>query len=136
MAGIKCNISLHSSQQMGADKEENFETYEGSYVDRDSKKYISYIRKVEDGKIDCLISYDRKSLSMTQKGALNSKLQLIPGKETSNVYGTPMGDLTLSIFTHHYQVIEQAGSTKLIIDYSILAGDAPIQTAMEIEIKY
>ena len=94
------------------------------------------IRKVEDGKIDCLIAYDRKSLSMTQKGALNSKLQLIPGKETSNVYGTPMGDLTLSIFTHHYQVIEQAGSTKLIIDYSILAGDAPIQTAMEIEIKY
>ncbi len=136
MAGIKCNISLHSSQQMGADKEENFETYEGSYVDRDSKKYISYIRKVEDGKIDCLISYDRKSLSMTQKGALNSKLQLIPGKETSNVYGTPMGDLPLSIFTHHYQVIEQAGFTKLIIDYSILAGDAPIQTAMEIEIKY
>ena len=136
MAGIKCNISLHSSQKMGADKEENFEQYEGSYVDRESKKYISYIRNTEDGKIDCLISFDRRSLSMTQKGALNSKLELIPGKETKNTYGTPMGDLTLSIYTHHYQVIEMAGSSKLIIDYSILAGGDPIETAMEIEIKY
>lgn len=136
MAGKNCTIILHSSQQMGADKEENNERYEGSYIDRATKRYISYTRNTEDGKIDCLISYDRKSLNMTQKGALNSKLELIPGKQTQNVYGTPMGDLNISIFTRHYQVIETADEVKLLINYDIITGAEPISTEMDIVLKF
>ena len=136
MAGIKCNIRLHSSQQMGHDKEETTEKYEGSFMDRGGKKYISYKRKTEDGEVDCLISYDRKGLTLTQKGALKSKLELIPGQKTNNEYSTHMGALNLPIFTRRFDLRETASSAVLVIDYDIVAGGDPIITKMEIEIEY
>ncbi len=136
MQGNTCKITLHSCQRMGADKDVTDEVYQGNYIDRGGKKYISYKRSTEDGEIDCLISFDRKSMTLTQKGTLNSKLELIPGQETTNVYGTPMGNLNLKIFTRHYQVIETEGTAKLIIDYDIITGPDAIQTEMDILVEY
>ncbi|MCR5580443.1 MAG: DUF1934 domain-containing protein [Pseudobutyrivibrio sp.] len=136
MVGNKCKISLHSSQKMGGDREVTEESYEGTYIERGQKKYISYKRSTEDGEIDCLISFNRKSMNLTQKGMLNSKLELIPGKETSNVYGTPMGNLNLAVYTRHYQVVETQDSVKLIIDYDIVTGTEPIETSMDILVTF
>ncbi len=135
MAGNKCSITLKSRQKMGGDSEVNEESYQGSIIDRAGKRFLSYKRKSENGEIDCLISFDRKSLSMTQKGALNSRLELIPGQKTTNRYGTPMGELSLQIYTRHYQVIETKETIKLVIDYDIVAGPDPIEISMDIEIK-
>jgi uncharacterized beta-barrel protein YwiB (DUF1934 family) len=121
---------------MGRDKEETTEKYEGSFMDRGGKKYISYKRKTEDGEVDCLISYDRKGLTLTQKGALKSKLELILGQKTNNEYSTPMGALNLPIFTRRFDLRETASSAVLVIDYDIVAGGDPIITKMEIEIEY
>jgi len=135
MAGNKCTINLLSKQRMGGEQEQNQESYSGTFMDREGRRFLSYRRITEDGQIDCLISFDRKSLTMTQKGALNSKLELIPGAKTQNTYGTPMGDLSIQIYTRHYQVIETQMSIKILLDYDIVTGAEPIETSMDIEIK-
>ncbi|MCR5196239.1 MAG: DUF1934 domain-containing protein [Pseudobutyrivibrio sp.] len=134
MAGNKCTINLLSKQKMGGEQEQNQESYSGSFMDREGKRFLSYKRITEDGQIDCLIAFDRKSLTMTQKGVLNSKLELIPGTKTRNVYGTPMGDLSIQIYTRHYQVIETQMTIKILLDYDIVTGAEPIETSMDIEI--
>ena len=136
MAGIKCVIYLRSSQKMGTDKETIEEQYAGTLMERENKTYISYKRTIEDGEIDCLISFDRRSLSMVQKGALQSKLILFPGKKTENAYSTPVGTLNLEVFTRRYDVFQQKTSIKILIDYDILAGGDPIRTEMEIDVAY
>lgn len=132
----QCKIYLQSSQKMGGDNETTNQEYMGELAEREGKRYLSYQRPSEDGEISCLISFDRRSLSMTQKGALNSKLTLMPGKKTDNVYSTPMGDLNLGIFTRNYKVVETEGSIKLQLDYDILTGGDPIRTSMNIEISF
>ncbi|SDB23473.1 Uncharacterized beta-barrel protein YwiB, DUF1934 family [Pseudobutyrivibrio sp. YE44] len=136
MAGQKCVIYLRSTQKMGGEQESTEEQYAGVLMDREDKRYISYKRVTEDGDIDCLISFDRRSLSMSQKGALRSKLELFPGKKTVNAYSTPVGTLDLEVFTKRYDVMQQSTSIKILIDYDILAGGEPIKTSMEIDVAY
>ncbi|SHJ32590.1 DUF1934 domain-containing protein [Pseudobutyrivibrio xylanivorans] len=131
-----CKIHLQSRQKMGPDDETTSQEYIGEMVEREEKRYLSYQRNSEDGDISCLISFDRRSLSLTQKGALNSKLQLFPGKQTENIYSTPMGDLNLPIFTRNYQVLELGNKIKLVLDYDIITGGEPIRTSMDIEIEF
>ncbi|MBR5637710.1 MAG: DUF1934 domain-containing protein [Pseudobutyrivibrio sp.] len=132
----QCKIHLQSRQKMGEDDETTNQEYLGEIAERDGRRYLSYQRSSEDGDISCLISFDRRKLSMTQKGALNSKLELMPGKKTENIYSTPMGDLNLAIFTREYQVTETSEGIKLILDYDIITGGEPIRTSMDIEIKF
>ena len=132
----QCKIHLQSRQKMGPDDETTNQEYVGELAERDDRRYLSYQRLSEDGEISCLISFERRSLSMTQKGALNSKLELMPGKKTENVYSTPMGDLNLEIFTRTYNVLEMDGVIKLQLDYDILTGGDPIRTSMDIEISF
>ncbi|MCR4568565.1 MAG: DUF1934 domain-containing protein [Pseudobutyrivibrio sp.] len=136
MAGNKCTIHLKSRQKMGDETEQNQESYQGSFMDREGRRFLTYKRNTEDGEIDCLISFDRKNLTMTQRGALNSKLELIPGKQTVNRYGTSMGDLSIQIYTRHYQVIEMKDNIKILLDYDIVTGSEPIETSMDIEIIF
>ncbi len=135
MAGNSCKITLRSTQKMGGDKEVSEESYLGSFMDRGGKKYLTYRRTTEDGVIECLMAFDRKSFSMTQKGALNSKIELVPGKKTLNKYTTPLGNLSLEIFTRHYQVIEEGNNIAIGIEYDIVTGADAIQTSMEINVK-
>ena len=136
MAGEKCKINLYSTQKMGGEQEQIMDQYQGSFIERENRRYLSYTRHSEDGEIDCLISFDRRSISMTQKGALRSKLELMPGKQTNNEYNTPFGLITLQVFTRRYEMIEQKNSFKLIIDYDIITGPDPIQTQMEIVVQF
>lgn len=135
MAGQSCKISLHSKQRMGADEENSEESYLGSFIERGDKKYLSYKRTTEDGVIDCLISFNRKSFSMTQKGALTSKIELVAGQSTHNDYNTPVGRLSLEIFTRRYEVIEVGNNIRIIIDYDIVTGGDAIQTNMDINVR-
>lgn len=135
MAGNSCKITVQSKQRMGTDEEISEESYLGSYIDRGDKKYLSYRRTTEDGVIECLMAFNRKSFTMTQKGGLNSKIELVPGKKTSNKYSTPIGDLSIDIFTRHYQVIEEGNNIAIGIEYDIVTGADAIQTSMEINVK-
>ena len=135
MTESKCIINLKSVQKMGADKDINNEQYEGTIATRGDKKYLSYKRPTEDGLINCLISFSRKSLTLTQKGKLNSKLELIPGQETLNVYSTQVGTLDLRLYTRHYSLVETKDLIKILLDYDIITGTDPIQTAMDIVVE-
>mgnify|MGYP002627572054 CR=1 FL=1 len=136
MTGTKCDIYLRSKQKMSGELDVTEESYSASYINRNGKRYISYKRNVEDGEINCLISFDRKSLTMTQKGALNSKLELIPGKKTVNKYVTVVGALSLQLYTRHYQLVETKDSLKISLDYDIITEPDSIETSIEIIIKF
>jgi uncharacterized beta-barrel protein YwiB (DUF1934 family) len=136
MVKNQCKIHLQSRQKMGDDDETTNQEYIGEMAESSDRRYLSYQRVCEDGEISCMISFDRRSLSMTQKGALNSRLELFPGKQTQNIYSTPMGDLNLPIFTRNYNVMETAEGIKLQLEYDIITGGDPIRTSMDIEIEF
>ena len=132
MTGIKCEIYLRSKQQMGKQVETSEERYEGTFIDRGDKRYLSYKRKIEDGQVDCMISFVGNRLTMTQKGHIHSKLEFSPGSRTNNTYSTPMGNMNLTVFTNRL-VIEQKDKTiKLHMDYDLEVGGEPINTVIDI----
>lgn len=136
MAGIECEVFLESRQKMNGETENSKENYTGNLIERETKKYLSYKRKTEDGEIDCLLSFNRKGITISQKGQLNSKLELIPGQKTVNAYATPMGTLNLEVYTRRFELVESEGSIKIVIDYDIVLGGDAIQTNMDIRVKY
>ncbi len=131
-----CVIHLNAIQKMGSDVEKSNQEYIGELAEKEDKRYLTYKRGSEEGDISCLLTFDRRSMSLTQRGAMNSKMNVFPGKKTEYIYSTPMGNLNLSIFTREYQVSDFENKIKLVIDYDLLTGGEAIRISMNIEIEY
>ncbi|MBQ6463898.1 MAG: DUF1934 domain-containing protein [Pseudobutyrivibrio sp.] len=134
MTGIKCEIKVVSRQKMGRETETTTEVYAGTYLDRGDKKYLSYKRHTEDGDIDCLLSYGAGKMSLSQQGGLKSKLEFIPGKKTDNLYQTPMGNMTVPVYTRGLSIHDKKDTIEIMLDYDIATRDA-IRTLMEITVR-
>ncbi len=132
----KCIIHLNAIQKMGSDVEKTNQEYIGELAEKEDKRYLTYKRGSEEGDISCLLTFDRRSMSLTQRGAMNSKMNVFPGKKTEYIYSTPMGNLNLSIFTREYQVSDFENKIKLVIDYDLITGGEAIRISMNIEIEY
>ncbi|SFH78931.1 Uncharacterized beta-barrel protein YwiB, DUF1934 family [Pseudobutyrivibrio sp. OR37] len=133
MTGIKCEVKVVSRQKMGNEREVTEEVYQGTYLDRGDKKYLSYKRHTEDGDIDCLLSYGAGKMTLSQQGAMKSKLEFVPGKKTENMYQTPIGNMMVPVFTRGLSVHDKKDTIEIMLDYDIATGDA-IQTLMEITV--
>ncbi len=131
-----CKIHLKAIQKMGKDVETTDQEYIGELAEKEDKRYLTYKRGSEEGDISCLLTFDRRSMSLTQRGAMNSKMNVFPGKKTEYIYSTPMGNLNLSIFTREYQVSDFENKIKLVIDYDLITGGEAIRISMNIEIEY
>lgn len=131
-----CIIHLNAIQKMGSDVEKTNQEYIGELAEKEDKRYLTYKRESEEGDISCLLTFDRRSMSLTQRGAMNSKMNVFPGKKTEYIYSTPMGNLNLSIFTREYQVSDFENKIKLVIDYDLITGGEAIRISMNIEIEY
>lgn len=131
-----CIIHLNAIQKMGSDVEKTNQEYIGELAEKEDKRYLTYKRGSEAGDISCLLTFDRRSMSLTQRGAMNSKMNIFPGKKTEYMYSTPMGNLNLSIFTREYQVSDFENKIKLVLDYDLLTGGEAIRISMNIEIEY
>lgn len=131
-----CIIHLNAIQKMGSDVEKTNQEYIGELAEKEDKRYLTYKRGSEEGDISCLLTFDRRSMSLTQRGAMNSKMNVFPGKKTEYIYSTPMGNLNLSIFTREYQVSDFENKIKLVIDYDLITGGEAIRISMNIEIEY
>jgi uncharacterized beta-barrel protein YwiB (DUF1934 family) len=134
MTGTKCNIKLCSKQKMGHESETTNEEYVGSFIDRGSKRYLSYNRVMPEGqKVDCLISFEHNKLTLTQKGDIQSKLEFATGARTRNAYNTPMGMMTIVVHTKRLVIEQKDKEINLLIDYDLEAGGEPINTVIEIK---
>lgn len=132
MTGTKCNIELCSKQRMGNETETTQESYEGSFIDRGSKRYLSYKRSLPEGQVDCLISFGGNRLTMTQQGEIHSKLEFAPGCRTNNAYATPIGVMNLTVYTKRLVIEQKNDVINLLIDYDLEAGGEPINTVITI----
>ncbi len=127
----KCEIRVQSKQVMGKDTEVTEVEYPGRFVDRGEKKYLSYKRSTEDGEVDCLLSYSKGVMIMSQQGGVRSKMEFIPGKTTSNPYMTPLGNMSIPVYTRGMSFETRDDVINVMIDYDIATGDA-IQTLINI----
>ena len=134
MTGIKCEIKVVSRQKMGRETEVTEEVYEGNYLDRGDKKYLSYKRHTEDGGIDCLLSYGAGKMTLSQQGGLKAKLEFIPGKKTDNLYQTPIGNMMVPVYTRGLSIHDKKDTIEIMLDYDIATADA-IRTLMEITVR-
>ncbi len=121
---------------MGDDIDFTTESYEGSCIERDGVRYISDMRKSEDGQVSALLTLDKDFMVITQKGSLNSSLKFVPKETTENSYGTPQGIVHLSIFTNKYSVYHLKNGIKIELSYDLLTGSAPIKTQMSIVVNF
>ena len=131
----KCEIKVCSKQKMGKETETTEVVYPGKFIDRGEKKYISYKRSTEDGEVDCLLSYSKGQMAMSQQGGVRSKMEFVPGKTTSNAYMTPLGNMNLPVYTRGFSIDEKTDRIDIMVDYDIATGDA-IETKINITAKF
>lgn len=136
MAQIPCSIKVHSRQVMGHDRDETIEEYEGAFMDRADKKYLSYKR--DDGECHCsvLLCFTGDRLVLKQQGDINSVMEFQAGKKTVNEYGTPAGKLMLSLFTRELEIWQGKDNIDILMDYDLITGGEPIQNRMHITASF
>lgn len=132
MAATKCSIQLTSNQKMHDEAEKMVENYEGSYMQRGTKHFLSYKRCYEDATCTVLIAFDGNEISITQSGDINSKLTLIPRERTVNEYGSAVGVLSLEVFTREFKVFKFHDRIEIKLDYDMIMGGDSITTNMHI----
>lgn len=135
MAGLQCKIKIRSNQTMAGQNEVTTEVYDGLYMDRLDKRFLTYKRVTEDGECNALIRFGQEEMSITQQGSIQSKLEFIPGQRTFNDYHTPAGKLVLPIFTNSYSVDQSGDSINITLNYDIFSGKDALTTKMCISAK-
>ena len=136
MDGIKCSITVQSNQTLEGQKDSNTEVYIGQYYDRLEKRYLSYKRPSEEGEVSVLINFGEASMTLTQQGAVHSKMQFVPGQVTYNDYNTPAGKLSLPVETKSYSMVQKDDFIEIKLLYHILMGQGDgIRTDMIIYAK-
>lgn len=135
MNPVKCKIVLESYQMLGNERDETKEVYEGTYMDRGEKKYLSY-KRVDDGdECNVLIAFDGNGMTLSQSGALNSKLTFVEGQKTLNDYGTPAGIMQLELYTKQYKVMMLRNTIDLKLNYELVLGRDAIRTNMHLFVE-
>lgn len=114
-----CHITMMTRQLVDNESEKSFFDYEGTFLKRGSFIYVTYTSKSEDGDTKVLIKFNNKSASVTQTGALNSRMFFDLEHDTLSPYATPVGTLNLTIHTCHYYMT-YGNQYQLDISYDLL----------------
>lgn len=91
-------------------EEERVETRtQGTYCFRGNSHYISYEEEMAElpQKVKTLLHIGSGSFSMTKRGAVQVKIELIPGRRTQCMYRTPFGTIPMEIETKCVEIIEE-----------------------------
>ncbi len=78
----------------------------GEYTIQNGKRYLRY----EHEGVRAFIKITDDSLSVIYSGAMNSRMEYIPGSVTTGTYSTAEGTLNASAETERLTVIEGSGS--------------------------
>ena len=135
MTGDKCTIRIFSRQTMGKEADAYDEVYDGTFLTRGNRKYISYDRTSDDGVINVLVSFCDTDAALTQHGAVESKIAYIPGQKTFNKYALAEGTFNVVVETFDVSSSATEYGHRLLLEYQMELAGTVIRTSMEIKIE-
>lgn len=95
-------ITVTGIQEIDGEKDKIEVITAGDYNEENGKKYISYIEYDKEDpniKINTLVEVDKNTVSIIRKGDIESRLILEKDRRHNCLYQTPMGDMTIGVYT-------------------------------------
>ncbi len=93
----------------------------GQYFMKNGKHYVVYDEVIEglEGTLKSTIKFTENQVELIRNGAASTRMIFQPGQEHMVVYQTPMGPLSISLYTEDIQTELGEERMNLKIDYSI-----------------
>ena len=93
----------------------------GQYFMKNGKHYVVYDEVIEglEGTLKSTIKFTETQVELIRNGAASTRMIFQPGQEHMVVYQTPMGPLSISLYTENIQTELGEERMNLKIDYSI-----------------
>lgn len=105
--------------------------YEGTYTCLSGTHIISYEEIFEDEnhaplKGTCLLRMSKEKITISKKGAINTKMVFETGKDFHDNYQTPFGSFPMSIQTNALSITEKKDCIQAKTDYLLNLNDSPV----------
>lgn len=98
------------------------------YYLKNGKHYVVYDEILEglEGTLKSTIKFSEEQVELIRNGPASTRMVFQPGKEHMVIYQTPMGPLSISLYTGDMEVTVEEESIRLKIDYSIKTEDVVV----------
>lgn len=93
----------------------------GQYFMKNGKHYVVYDEVIEglEGTLKSTIKFTEDQVELIRNGAASTRMVFQPGHENMVIYQTPMGPLSISLYTEDIQAEINEERMNLKIDYSL-----------------
>lgn len=109
----------------------------GQYFFKNGKHYVVYDEVLEglEGSMKSTIKFSEKEVELIRNGAATARMVFQPGKENQIIYQTPMGPLSISLYTEEIHTKIEEEKIYLKIDYSLKTeGTVVSESLVQIEV--
>lgn len=109
----------------------------GQYFFKNGKHYVVYDEVLEglDGTLKSTIKFTEDQVELIRNGAASARMVFVPGQEHMIIYQTPMGPLSISLYTDEIDAKIGKDRMSLKIDYSLKTEGIPIsESTVHIEV--
>ena len=91
------------------------------YYMKNGKHYIVYDEILDglEGSLKSTIKFTEKQVELIRNGAASARMLFQPGQEHMVIYQTPMGPLSISLYTEDMEISVEEEKISLRIDYSL-----------------
>lgn len=95
------------------------------YYMKNGKHYVVYDEILDglEGTLKSTIKFTENQVELIRNGAASARMIFQPGQEHMVVYQTPMGPLSISLYTEDMEVVMEENYMSLRIDYSLKTED-------------
>ena len=98
------------------------------YYMKNGKHYIVYDEILDglEGSLKSTIKFTDKQVELIRNGAASARMLFQPGQEHMVIYQTPMGPLSISLYTEDMEISVEEEKISLRIDYSLKTEDVVV----------
>ena len=98
------------------------------YYMKNGKHYIVYDEILDglEGSLKSTIKFTEKQVELIRNGAASARMLFQPGQEHMVIYQTPMGPLSISLYTEDMEISVEKEKISLRIDYSLKTEDVVV----------
>ena len=95
------------------------------YYMKNGKHYVVYDEILDglEGTLKSTIKFTENQVELIRNGAASARMIFQPGQEHMVIYQTPMGPLSISLYTEDMEVVMEENYMSLRIDYSLKTED-------------
>ena len=95
------------------------------YYMKNGKHYVVYDEILDglEGTLKSTIKFTENQVELIRNGAASARMIFQPGQEHMVIYQTPLGPLSISLYTEDMEVVMEENYMSLRIDYSLKTED-------------